>query len=202
MNRRTPRRAAPIFALLLAAACGGGLFDHFDARAPDVPYVDQLNPAGRDAFYDGTENCGPAVLAGIAKARGQAGGLSDAALVTVLARMAGTTAQGTTGHGMIAALSALGMQTDATAGADLDWIDNELAAGHDVIANGDYYAMPGREKPGLHSGHYIAITAAKDGWSTYKVTDPADGNIAFVSDAQLVKFIESHPEGGFTISAW
>lgn len=203
MNRRTLRRTLPIAALLLAAACGGSPFDRYDAKAPDVPFIDQFNPAGKGPFYDGSEYCGPALLAGIAKTRGLSSGMSDADLVSVLAYMAGTDpATGTTGNGMIAALEAMGMHTDANQGGDLEWIDDELASGHDVIANGDFYSVPGRENPGLHAGHYIAITAARNGWSSYKVTDPADPKVTSMTDTQVEKFIRSHPQGGFTISAW
>jgi hypothetical protein len=203
MNRRTLRRTLPIAAVLLAAACGGSLFDRYDAKAPDVPFIDQFNPAGKGPYYDGSEYCGPALLAGIAKSRGLSSGLSDADLIGALAYMAGTDpATGTTGHGMIAALEAMRMHTDANQGGDLDWIDDELASGHDVIANGDFYSVPGRENPALHAGHYIAITAARDGWSSYKVTDPADPKVTSMTDTQVEKFIRNHPQGGFTISAW
>ena len=200
MHRPTLRRVAPLLALLLLAACGGS--PDFDARAPDVPFVDQLNPAGKDAFYDGSMNCGPAVLAGIAKGQGRSGGLNDASLINEFAYVTGTSLQGTTGHGMIAGLGLLGMNSDAVAGADLDWIDDELLAGHDVIANGDYYSVPGREDSTRHSGHYIAITAVGNNWSIYRVMDPASSQVTSMTDAQLVKFITSHPMGGFTISAW
>jgi hypothetical protein len=202
MNRRTFRRAAPIAALLLAA-CGGSLFDRYDAKAPDVPFIDQYNPAGKGPYYNGSEYCGPAVLAGIAKSRGLSSGLTDADLISVLAAIAGTDPEvGTTGHGMIAGLEAMGMRTDANPGGDLDWIDDQLASGHDVIANGDFYSVPGRENPALHAGHYIAITAARNGWSAYKVTDPADAKVTSMSDTQIETFIRNHPLGGFTISAW
>ncbi len=80
----------------------------YDATAPEVPFIDQYDPAGRDASYDGTENCGPAIVAGIAKARGQSFNLSDASLITLLGAIAGTGPNGTTGHGMIDALQAPG----------------------------------------------------------------------------------------------
>jgi len=199
VNRRTLRRAPLLATLLLAAACGG---QGFDAKAPDVPFIDQYSPAGSGDWYDGSEYCGPAILAGIARARGQTAGVSDATLVASLAIVAGTNGEGTTGFGMIAGLQALGMHTDANPGIDLDWVDDELTAGHDVIANGDFYAVPGRENPSLHSGHYIAITAVGNGWSLYKVTDPADARVTSMTDVQLQKFVASQPQGGFTISAW
>jgi len=203
MNRPTLRRTLPMLALLLTTYCGGSSSEQFDAKAPDVQFIDQYNPAGKDAHYNGTEYCGPAVLAGMAKARGLSGGLSDADLVNRLAQLAGTDPRsGTTGNGMIAALHSLGMRTDAAPGVDLEWIDSQLSSGHDIIANGDFYSVPGRENPALHSGHYIAITAAMGGWSSYAVTDPADSKVTSMTDSQIEKFIRSHPQGGFTISAW
>jgi len=190
-----------MLALLLTTFCGGS--EQFDAKAPDVPFIDQYNPAGKDARYDGTEYCGPAVLAGMAKARSLSAGLSDADLINRLAQVAGTDPRaGSSGNGMIAGLHYLGMQTDATRGFNLRWIDDQLTSGHDVIALGDFYSVPGRENPGRHSGHYIAITAAMDGWTSYKVTDPADQKVTSMTNSQLEKFIDSAPQGGFTLSAW
>ena len=231
MKRSAARRAVPFVMLLLAAACGGSPADEssapaqqantpaqqpngpaqqpsapadqFDALAPAVPFIDQNHPAGADFSYDGSEFCGPALVAGIAKARNTTFGLHDAQLISFLASIAGTDpSDGTTGNGMIFVLKSLGMQTDANPGGDLDWIDDQLSQGHDVIANGDWYAVPGRERPGFHSGHYIAVTAVSGGWLKYRVTDPWDGNVTSLTDEQLVTFITSNPKGGFTISAW
>lgn len=193
-------RHAVLLLLAFAAACGSDA--HYDAKAPKVPFVDQIHPDGADGTYDGSMNCGPAVLAGIAKGHGESNGLRDADLVNLLVEVAGTTEEGTTGYGMLDGLDWLGLQTAASAGGDLDWIDDELAAGHDVIAAGDYYAIPGREMPGLHSGHYIAVMAARDGWTTYDVMDPAGKSVTSLEDWELADFITSHPQGGFTISAW
>jgi len=201
MNRPKLRRAIPMLALLFTTFCGGS--EQFDAKAPDVPFIDQYNPAGKDAHYDGTEYCGPAILAGIAKARGLSAGLSDAALVNRLAQVAGTDPRtGSTGNGIIAGLNYLGMRTDASRGADRHWINDQLTSGHDIIALGDFYSVPGRENPGRHSGHYIAITAAMDGWTSYQVTDPADQKVTSMTGAQIEKFVGAAPQGGFTISAW
>ena len=203
MTRPTLHRVVPTLALLFTTFCGGASSELFDAKAPDVPFIDQYSPAGKSARYDGTEYCGLAVLAGIAKGRGLSAGLSDADLVNRLAGVAGTDPRaGTTGNGMIAALRYLGMRTDAVPGADLNWIDDQLVSGHDVIGQGDFYSVPGRENPGLRAGHYIAITAASGGWRSYKVTDPADGKVTSMTDSQIKKFIASAPGGGFTISTW
>jgi hypothetical protein len=201
MTRSVLRRSAPFLALLIAAACGSPA-EKFDARAPAVPFVDQIHPAGRDANYDGSMNCGPAVVTGIAKGHGLTDGLDDAAAINLIVDVAGTNGEGTTGHGMIAALEFLGFSTNANPGCDLDWIDNELAAGHDVIALGDYYSIPGHDDPGLASGHYIAISGVRDNWTVYEVMDPAGKNVRSLTDDELQNFVDSDPQGGFTISAW
>ena len=171
-----------------------------NAQAKPLPFVDQYNPVGKDGSYlNGDMNCGPALLASIAKSRGQTGGLTDAQLITQLGKTAGTTAEGTSGNGMIAGLADLGMQTTARAGSDLNWINSQLAQGHDVLANGDFYSVPGRIDPNQVAGHYIAVTGVNNG--IYSVTDPAGGSISMTA-AQLDAFIKSHPQGGFTIAAW
>src|SRR5262249_30164987 len=146
--------------LVAVAGCGGSAPEHFDAKAPDVPFMSQLDPAGKGPGYDGTMFCGPAVLAGIAKGHGWTGGLSDADLISTLAEVAGTTERGTTGNGMIAGLDWLGMEHDAVRGCDLEWIDNELAAGHDLIAMGDYWSLPNHYDASKAAGHFIAVTGA------------------------------------------
>jgi peptidase C39-like protein len=172
-----------------------------NGKAKDLPYISQYNPAGKDANYtNGAENCGPAVLAMIAKSRGQTGGLTDAQLVSKMQADAGTTADGTTGNGMIKGLQDLGMQTAANPGADLNWVNGQLAQGHEVMANGDFYSVPGRENPTLQAGHYIAVTGVQNG--VYSVVDPADQNVKQMTAAQLQDFIASHPDGGFTLAAW
>src|SRR5262249_11531612 len=150
-----------------------------------VPFVDQYRPQGRDPSYNGSENCGPAVLTGIAKGRGLTDGLTDAAMLMLLAEVAGTTDIGTTGNGMVAGLDFLGLGHDAIPGCDLDWIDDELAAGHDIIAAGDFYSVPERWDPTKVSGHYIAVTGVRDDWSEYTVMDPAGSNVHTMTDVEL-----------------
>lgn len=172
-----------------------------NGRAKPLPHVDQYNPVGKDGTYvNGDMNCGPALLASIAKSRGQTGGLTDAQLITQLGKTAGTTAEGTSGNGMIAGLADLGMQTTARGGSDLNWINSQLAQGHEVIANGDFYSVPGRVDPNQVAGHYVAVTGVNNG--IYTITDPANGSVTSMTAAQLDAFIRSHPQGGFTIAAW
>jgi peptidase C39-like protein len=172
-----------------------------NGQAKPLPYINQYNPVGKDASYtNGAENCGPAILAMIAKSRGQTGGLADAQLVNQVGRTAGTTGAGTTGNGMIAGLQALGMQTAAAPGADMNFINSQLAQGHEVISNGDFYSVPTHADPNLTAGHYIAVTGVNNG--VYTVVDPADPTIHSMTAQQLQSFIASHPQGGFSLGAW
>jgi hypothetical protein len=117
--------------------------------AKPLPFISQYSPDGADANYkNGDQNCGPAVLAMIAKANGlKPAGMTDAQLVSLQMAKAGTTAAGTTGNGLIAALEDMGMQTAASPGANLNWINSELQQGREVIANGDFYSVPGHTDP-------------------------------------------------------
>jgi hypothetical protein len=174
------------------------------ANAKPLPWVSQYDPTGKDANYlNGAENCGPAVLAMIAKANGKEPvGTTDATFISNEMKIAGTNAQGTTGNGMIAALQDMGMQTAANPGGDLNWINSQLQQGHEVIANGDFYSVPGHTDPKLVAGHYIAVTGVNQG--VYTVSDPAakDATPITMTADQLQAFIAAHPQGGFTIATW
>ena len=126
--------------------------------------------------------------------------MTDAQLVMDLGMKAGTTAEGTSGNGMIAGLESLGMQTAATPGANLGWIDSQLLQGHTVMSNGDYYSVPQHYDQGKLAGHYIAITGVNNG--LYTVKDPADASVSTMTAQQLQNFIAAHPEGGFSLAAW
>jgi len=181
-----------------------GNANSLSANAKPLPWVSQYDPTGKDASYlNGTENCGPAVLAMIAKANGKEPmGTTDASFISNEMKIAGTNAQGTTGNGMIAALQDMGMQTAANPGGDLNWINSQLQQGHEVIANGDFYSVPGHTDPSLVAGHYVAVTGVNNG--VYTISDPAAKNatpITMTAD-QLQAFIAAHPQGGFTIATW
>lgn len=170
-------------------------------KGMDLQRVDQYNPIGKDANYvNGDANCGPALLASIAKAKGQDGGLTDAQLVNKLGAIAGTTGEGTSGNGMIDALQSMGLQTDAVQGSNLAWMNQALGEGKTLLLNGDFYSVAGRENPALQAGHYIAVTGVQNG--QYSVVDPASGGVTSMSAAELQKFITAHPQGGFAIATW
>jgi hypothetical protein len=167
-----------------------------------VPHISQFNPAGADAAYNGTMNCGPAGAAMIARSVGYGKELTDAQLVNKLAAVGGTDPNvGTSGNGMIAMFEEMGMTTAAREGADLGWIQGELQAGKFVTALGDFYEVPGRVDPGLSSGHYLTVIGMDRQTGDFQVMDSADAQVRSLTPAQLSNFINSLPEGGFTISA-
>lgn len=195
VSGKTP---APAEAMLTAARQGVPV-----AADKQLTGISQMNPTGADANYkNAAMNCGPTVLAMIGDAYGKRPPdiTNDAAYITELGKMAGTTGAGTTGNGMIAALNDMGFQTAANKGGDLNWINDQLAQGHQVIANGDYYSIAGHADSGQEAGHYVAVTAF-DG-TNYKVADPATGNVITMSQAELANFVAHHPEGGFTLATW
>jgi len=169
------------------------------------PKISQFAPAGAAAGYDGTEACGPTVGAMVARNVGFTPDgnkkPTDADLVADLAKAAGTTAQGTTGNGMIAMYEHMGLDTKATKGADLDWMTAELQAGHHVTALGNYYEVPGRIDDTKTSGHYLDITGV-DKAGNFLVNDPANTDLNSMTRDEMQKFITTAPQGGFAISAW
>jgi len=177
------------------------------SEATNLKWIGQLAPAGADSTYtNGEANCGPACAASIARAVGYGEGKTDAALVQELAAVGGTTAEGTSGNGLIAMYDQMGLETAAAAGADMTWINSQLTAGHYVTALGDYYQVPGRTDPAQSAGHYLNVSgyheASKNQDAWYKVTDPMDEALNKLSAAQLQAFITAAPVGGFVIATW
>lgn len=193
----TEKKPAPPEAMLTAARQGVPV-----AADKQLTGISQMNPTGANANYtNAAMNCGPTVLAMIGDAYGKKpDGMTDAAYINQLGTLAKTTGAGTTGNGMIAALNDMGFQTAANKGGDLNWINDQLAQGHQVIANGDYYSINGHTSPDQEAGHYVAVTAY-DG-TNYKVADPATGNVITMSPTELANFVAHHPEGGFTLATW
>ena len=165
-----------------------------------VPYINQLNPAGKDAAYtNADQNCGPAVMAMIAKSRGLGGNLDDADLIMALGKTGQTDATGTSGNGLIAMADELGLKTEAAPGANSQWVMNQLAQGKDVIANGDFWALPQHADAGQTSPHYILLTGV-DQNGNIMVKDPIDPNVKTITPGQLDAYTNANPEGGFNIA--
>jgi len=174
-----------------------------DAAAKSLRGISQMEPDGiKDGKYtNAAMNCGPTVLAMIGEAYGKRpAGLTDAEYINQLGLKAGTTGEGTTGNGLISALNDMGMDTTATKGANLPWINSQLEAGRNVIADGDYYSLAAHPSDTQVAGHYIAVTAYTGGM--YTITDPANGQTSQLTPQQLSDFIAHHPEGGFALSTW
>jgi hypothetical protein len=142
----------------------------------------------------------------VARKIGYGEGMTDAQLVEDLAQVAGTTGEGTSGNGIIAMYEHMGLETEATPGADLAWINAQLDQGRYITALGDYYQVPGRVDAAQTAGHYIDVTdyreATKKREAAYVVRDPADRTVRRMSVAELQSYITSAPTGGFAIAAW
>jgi hypothetical protein len=179
------------------------------SEANHLQWIGQMAPTGAATDYNGLMNCGPAAGAMIARDIGFEfePKMTDAALVNRLAEIGQTSPTlGTTGNGMLAMYEEMGLETAATRGADMDWINSQLSAGRYVTALGDYYAVPERLDDSKTAGHYLALTGYheatpnKDAW--YAISDPAASSVDRMTAAQLQSFITSAPEGGFAISCW
>jgi hypothetical protein len=164
-----------------------------------VPWISQLNPSGSEFGYsNATANCGPASMAMIARANGWGTGLSDAQLINQLGAIGGTTAEGTSINGIAAMAQAMGKGADiqglpelGTQGM-LNWVDQSLAAGKNIVANGDFYSEPGRDPSQGPSGHYIDVVG-KDENGNYKIRDPWSKEITTMTPDQLINFLKNNP---------
>jgi peptidase C39-like protein len=166
-----------------------------------APYINQLNPVGRPPQYQGEMYCGPTAMAMIARARGLGVGETDGQLIERFARIGGTTDQGTSGNGMIAIGQELGLNTRAAPGADLRFINAELAQGRTVVAQGDFWALPEHADPDKTSGHYLLVQG-QDAAGNYRVSDPQTSKVMAITADTLSNYMQALPAGGFSISFW
>jgi LysM repeat protein len=172
------------------------------ARDDGVAWIGQMKPAGADGDYqNAAQNCGPAVMAMLARKHGLAGqGMDDADLITALGKVGQTTDKGTTGNGLIAMADQMGIKSEAAPGANSSWVLSQLQQGKDVVANGDYWALPNHLDGGRDtSPHYILLTGI-DANGNIKVEDPMDPNLRAITPDQLDMYTREHPEGGFNIA--
>lgn len=155
-------------------------------------WIDQNNPAGADQSYtNGRLNCGPAVMAMVARSLGMGNDLSDAQLIDKLGKIGLTNDQtGTSLNGIIGMADALGDKVKKDdvkyPGFDQGWMDKELADGKAVVANGAL-----EDKKGVF-GHYILVTG-KDEKGDYKVNDPWDAHHNRMTGQELKAFLEKNP---------
>jgi len=170
------------------------------AKGDGIRHISQYTPAGADAKYtNADQNCGPAIMAMIARSQGKGAGMTDAQLINELGKVGHTDATGTSGNGLIAMADQMGLKSESIAGANTDWVKSQLQQGKRVIANGDFHAVDQREDPTKTSAHYILV-AGMDQNGNFMVEDPADGNLRLLTPAQLADFTNSNPEGGFNIA--
>jgi hypothetical protein len=166
-----------------------------------APYINQYSPSGAAQGYsNGPANCGPTSMAMIARAFGYGQGMSDAKLINHLGSMGGTNGEGTGINGIVAMAHGIGKGAQVKGpGANTDWIRQQLEAGKLVVANGDYFAMPGHHGKVGTAGHYVAVVGiAGDG--NFLVHDPADRGISEVSASGLARFIDGNANGGYQIA--
>jgi len=170
------------------------------AQGDGVPWIGQMNPAGADKNYtNAAENCGPAVMAMVAREHGLGKGMTDADLISSLGKVGQTGANGTTGNGMIAMADQMNLKATAEPGANSAWVMSQLQQGKDVVANGDYWALPQHADANQTSPHYILLTGV-DRNGNITVEDPMDPNVRSLTPAQLDAYNAAHPQGGFNVA--
>lgn len=170
--------------------------------AGQVPWISQYNPSGAEnGYYNGPANCGPTSMAMIARSLGKGDGMTDAQLINHLGQVGGTTADGSSVNGIVAMAQDIGANAEIHGPhADINWIDQQLASGSKIVANGDYYAEPGHASGGRQSGHYLVVDG-KNADGTYSIKDPADGSETRMTAAELARFINSNPvNGGYCVA--
>ncbi len=166
----------------------------------DVPYINQISPTGADGNYtNGAMNCGPTAMAMIARSMGFGEGMTDAQLINYLGQMGGTTGAGTTTNGIAAMAQAMGKNAEIHQGTDVSWMADQLRQGKQIVALGDYHAMPPHQDESRTSGHFVTVTGM-DANGNFLVRDPADPNVRAVTPEQMAHFLGSHQAGGHQIA--
>lgn len=165
----------------------------------NIQNINQLRPngAGKD-YANGAYNCGPAVVAMLARGYGNMGGLSDAKLIQQLGKGI-VTKDGVDADGIGKMLKRADVPPAGEAlGADYDdsELDAHLAQGHKVIAQVRASDAKGVDPD---NAHYVLIQGkTKDG--NYTVSDPLSKNSYVVSKDQLREAVlKAPPDGGMLI---
>jgi peptidase C39-like protein len=165
----------------------------------NIPQINQLHPNGADKNYvNGAYNCGPAVVAMLARGSGHMSNLNDAQLINQLGKGI-VTKDGTDPEGIEKMLKRADVPLAGEAmGADYDDDDlnDHLDQGHKVIAQ---VRATDASKVDKDDAHYVLIQGrTKDG--NYTVSDPLASKSYVVTPQQLHEAVlKAPPDGGMLI---
>jgi len=165
----------------------------------NMPHINQLRPngAGKD-YVNGAYNCGPAVVAMLARGHGKMDGISDAKLIQQLGKDI-VTQDGADAEGLTRMLKRADVPPAGEAlGADYDdsELNDHLSQGHKVIAQVRASDANGVDPD---NAHYVLIQGrTKDG--NYTVSDPLSKKPYVVTPEQLRDAVlKAPPDGGMLI---
>ena len=169
----------------------------------EVPYISQMSSEGSEDDWNASSNCGPTSMAMIARAFGLGGGMSDGALVDSLGVSAGVGADGVGYTGVMTMAGSLGLESSWNAGSDVKWIEQQLAQGNLIAANGDRSVTLENESPpgasgSASGGHWIVVTGmTPDG--NFLVQDPST-TCRVLTPSELSRFLAANSNGGYAVS--
>ncbi|HLL03998.1 MAG TPA: C39 family peptidase [Myxococcaceae bacterium] len=167
------------------------------ARKP-IHHINQLRPEGAGKDYaNGPFNCGPAVVAMLARSAGKLGHLNDAQLVSELGKGV-VTEKGTSPEGIATMMARAGVSPDGQAlgaGYTDAQLKEHLGKGNKMVAQ-VRSSNPNSQKD---SAHYVVIEGqTRNG--NYIVSDPLAKGPYVVSPKQLKEAVlKAPPDGGMLI---
>lgn len=173
-----------------------------DARSPQarkpIHHINQLRPEGADKNYaNGPFNCGPAVVAMLARSAGKLGHLNDAQLVSELGKGV-VTEKGSSPEGIATMMARAGVSPDGTAlgaGYTDAQLKEHLGKGNKMIAQ-VRSSNPNSQKD---SAHYVVIEGQTRNGNLI-VSDPLAKGPYVVTPKQLKEAVlKAPPDGGMLI---
>ncbi len=161
-------------------------------------HINQIHPqgAGKD-YVNGAYNCGPAVVAMLARGHGQLGHLNDAQLIQQLGHGI-VTEEGTDGQGLARMLERASVPPAAEAlgaGYEDAALKEHLRQGHQLIAQVRSYDPQTKQS----SAHYVLVQGMTPR-GNYIVSDPLANGPYIVSPRQLKEAVlKAPPDGGMLL---